>query len=216
VRLALILGTLAAAHALLYYLGRTWGSTPAERGELLPGDDLVPNASWIMDHGVSIEAGAERAWPWLVQVGWGRAGWYTYRWVDKLLFPRNAPSAREVLPQFQTLQLGDRVPDGPPESGCYFVVEAIQPQRHIVLHSTTHLPPQLLGKPGVALDWSWTFTLRPEGPNQTRFHIRVRGTVRPWWLQLLAHTFIVPADFLMGRSMCKGIKQRVEAVPMSG
>jgi hypothetical protein len=201
---------LCAAYGIVYYLGRTWGSAAEERRRALPGDDIVPDASLITDHAITINAGADDVWPWLLQVGWGRAGWYTYRWVDRLLFPRNAPSSWTILPEFQNLQEGDVIPDGPPESGCFFVVKDIEAERHLVLHSTTHLPRQLLERPEVALSWTWTFVLEPQPQNQTRFHFRVRGSVRPGWLALLAQLLIVPADFLMARSMCLGLKQRIE------
>jgi hypothetical protein len=196
---------------VLYYLGRTWGSTPEERGWRLAGDEIVPDASWIMDHAITIDAPMEAVWPWLLQVGWGRGGWYTYRWVDRLLFPNNGPSADTILPQFQSLEIGDLIPDGAPDSGCFFVVRALEPGRHMVLYSTTHLPPQLLSKPGFDLRWTWAFALDPKPEGRTRFHLRVRGDVRPWWLQALTHLLIVPADFLMGRGMCRGLKRRAEA-----
>jgi hypothetical protein len=212
-KLPVVIACFLGVHAVLYHLGRTWGSTSAERTQALPGDDIVPDASWIMDHGITIKAPVERVWPWLVQVGWGRAGWYTYRWVDQLLFPRNAPSASEILPQQQSLKVGDKILDGPPDAGCFFVVDRMEPGRFIVLHSTTHLPPQLLNRPDVNLNWTWTLALDPTIGNNARFHLRVRGTIRPLWLQVLAHLLVVPADFLMGRSMCKGLKHRVEAYP---
>ncbi|MEZ4503475.1 MAG: hypothetical protein R3C39_12685 [Dehalococcoidia bacterium] len=130
----------AAAWALLYRLGRTWGATTAERERCLPGDELVSRATVVTDHAIDIDASAERIWPWLVQVGWGRGGWYTYRWVDALLFPANAPSAATIRPELQGLAVGDVVPDGPPESGCFFTVEEVERNRTLVLLSHTHLP----------------------------------------------------------------------------
>ncbi|HEU0074610.1 MAG TPA: hypothetical protein VFS30_11440 [Dehalococcoidia bacterium] len=209
IRLATVVASLYAA---IYYLGRTWGSRPEERGRRLSGDEIVPSAKLVTDHAITIDAPPERVWPWLLQVGWGRAGWYTYRWVDRLLFPNNAPSARRILPQFQSLEAGDEVPDGPPESGCFFVVERMEADRLLVLHSTTHLPAKLLRDPRVALSWTWTFTLDPEPGGRTRYHFRVRLNVRPLWLLVASHLFIVPADFLMARSMCKGLKERVESM----
>lgn len=200
----------ALLYAFVYYLGRTWGSTSEERRRALPGDEIVSPAELVTDHAITIDAPPEQVWPWLLQVGWGRAGWYTYRWVDRLLFPNNAPSAETILPQFQGLQAGDKIPDGPPESGCFFVVERIEANRLLVLHSTTHLPASLLQDPKVALSWTWTFSLEPEKEGRTRFHFRVRLRVRPLWLLASAHLFIAPADFLMARSMCKGLKRRVE------
>jgi hypothetical protein len=59
-------------------------------------------------------------------MGWGRAGWYTYRWVDRLLFPANGPSADQLRSQHQRLEIGDKVPDGPPEVDCWFTVEQLE------------------------------------------------------------------------------------------
>jgi len=57
--------------------------------------------------------------------GVGRAGWYTYRWVDRLLFPANGPSATRIVPELQQLQVGDRILDGPPDTDCWFNVEML-------------------------------------------------------------------------------------------
>jgi len=162
------------------------------------------------DHAIDIEAPPEAVWPWLAQMGWRRGGWYTYRWVDRLLFPQNAPSADRILPEFQDLKIGDRIPDGPPELGCFFVVEDVVPDRHLVLRSTTHLPPRLQRQPGVSLNWTWTFVLRPLAGGATRFHFRWRAELRPLWLRLLCQALVMPADFVMGRSMCLGLRKRAE------
>lgn len=58
---------------------------------------------------ITIDAPPEDVWPWVVQMGWGRGGWYTARWVDRLLFPANEPSATTVLPELQDLEVGDFV-----------------------------------------------------------------------------------------------------------
>jgi hypothetical protein len=144
-------------------------------------------------------------------MGWHRGGWYTYRWVDQLLFPANQPSAERILPDLEGLTLGARIPDGPPESECFFVVEGLEPNRHLVLHSTTHLPLSLRQREDVALSWTWTFVLGSLPDGRTRFHFRCRARVRPPWLRVVLQLSIVPADFVMGRSMCLGLKARVEA-----
>jgi len=81
----------------LCYLGRMWGSTMEERRRRLPGDELIPDARIIGDHAIEIDTPVAAVWPWLVQVGWHRAGWYTYRWVDRLLFPDNLPSSDFIV-----------------------------------------------------------------------------------------------------------------------
>jgi hypothetical protein len=99
------------------WLGRTAGSTQAERRQVLPGDELVVHPTVVTNHAVTIPTPPDRVWPWLVQMGWHRGGWYTARWVDRLLFPANWPSATELVPELQRpLAVGDRIPDGPPDT----------------------------------------------------------------------------------------------------
>lgn len=209
--LAAVVGPLTLGWAALYFLGRNWGSTEAERRAALRRDELVPQPKAVTDHATTIDAPPEAVWPWLQQVGWHRGGWYTARWVDVLLFPNNQPSADHLLPEYRGgLSVGDHVPDGPPESGCFFHVEIVEPNRLLVLRSTTHLPRRLLDDPRVRLNWTWTFRLEPLEGGRTRFHFRVRMTARPWWLVWFFQAFIVPADFIMARSLCVGLKQRAE------
>jgi hypothetical protein len=209
-------GCLLCAWVAAYRLGRTWGSTCAERQRRLPGDALVPAPAMSGDHAITIHAKPADVWPWLAQMGWHRGGWYTYRWVDRLLFPQNAASAEQVLPQFQSLNVGDRIPDGPPELGCYFTVEEIEAGHHFVLRSTTHLPPQLMNRKDIGMSWTWAFVIEPEGDDCTRFHFRWRGEARPLLLRLVYQALVMPADFVMGRSMCLGLKRRVETAVRQG
>jgi hypothetical protein len=82
----------AGGYATLYRLGQTWGATNQERQQALVGDELLPNARAWTTHAITIEAPAPNVWPWLAQMGWGRAGWYTYRWVDRLCSRPTAPA----------------------------------------------------------------------------------------------------------------------------
>jgi hypothetical protein len=209
-RLSLLTAAGAAAWTVMYRLGRTWGSTAEDRHRYLPGDDLVMDAPLVTNHATTIQAPADEVWPWVVQMGWHRGGWYTYRWVDRLLFPGNDPSADEIMAQWQALRVDDRIPDGPPESGCFFQVEALEPNKYLVLRSWAHLPPNLRKDPRNRMDWTWGFYLEEADDNATRFIFRVRGSISPAWLRLAYHLLVVPADFIMGRSMCLGLKKRVE------
>lgn len=197
------------AEATLIHLGRTFGSTVEERAMRLPGDDLVANPSVVTNHAITIDARPERVWPWVVQMGWGRAGWYTARWVDRLLFPGNGPSATTIVPELQDLQVGDFVPDGAPETNCGFVVEQLIPNRTLVLHSTSHLPSSWRDR--AMLDWSWVFNLTPtDGGQRTRYLFRSRWITSPWWLTLGGRLGVVPADFVMSRDHLRGVKDRAE------
>ena len=208
-------GLLAAGavvtEATLFHLGRTYGSTADERAGRLAGDDIVSHPSVVTNHGITINARPEHVWPWLVQMGWGRAGWYTARWVDRLLFPANSPSATTILPELQDLHVGDFVPDGAPETECGFIVEELIPNRALVLHSTSHLPGSWRDK--AALDWSWAFNLTSiDGGHRTRYLIRSCWTTSPWWFTLGGWLGIVPADFVMSRDHLHGVRARAEAL----
>jgi hypothetical protein len=91
-----------AALALLGWLPirpRTldWGSTAEERQELLPGDDVLPDAVTVTTRAVTIQAPASAVWPWVVQMGQDRAGFYTQNWVERLL-QSGIPDVHEVHP----------------------------------------------------------------------------------------------------------------------
>ncbi len=213
------LGLVAAvvgAMAVGQWLGRTAGSTRGERRRPLPGDELVDRPTVVTNHAVTIPAPPERVWPWLVQMGWHRGGWYTARWVDRLLFPANWPSATRLVPELQRpLRVGDRIPDGRPGT-AWFAVERVDPPHLLVLHSTTHLPAAWKERLGASIDWAWTFTLAGTGDGGTRLLLRVRGRTGPWWLTAAYVAALVPADYVMASSMLKGIRRRVlQPVPVT-
>jgi hypothetical protein len=210
-----LMGAAALAEASLIRLGTTYGSTAQERAMRLPGDEIIPDPDVVTDHAVTVHAAPEHVWPWLVQMGWHRGGWYTARWVDRLLFPANWPSAERVVPELQSIRVGDFVPDGAPETGCGFIVEHVEPQRALVLHSTSHLPRSWRERHRAELDWSWTFVVRRiDGGRGTRFHFRSRWTTAPWWFTLGGRLTVVPADFLMSRDMLNGVKRRAETLAL--
>lgn len=205
-----LVGTAAAAVVILHRLGATHGSTREERKAALPGDDLVRCPQTVVTHARTIDAPPQVVWPWLVQVGWHRGGWYTPRWVDVLMFPDNLPSAARLLEDYQDIAVGDVIPDGPPRAECGFVVRDVEPGRRLVLHSTTHLP-LTWRRRGRRVTWSWAFALSPVADGTaTRLVFRWRARTHPWWLTAGTHLFIVPADFVMSRGMLRGLSRRVE------
>jgi hypothetical protein len=197
------------AESGLIRLGRTYGSVPEERSARLPGDDIIAGPVVQTDHAVTIDAAPSAVWPWLVQMGWGRGGWYTARWVDRLLFPANRPSAEVIEPDLQHLEVGSFIPDGPPETECGLTVVGLDAERALVLRSNSHLP--MSWRDRARLDWTWTFVLTPlDGGRRTRFHFRSRWVTHPWWLTVSGWLGIVPADFVMSRDMLRGVKARAE------
>jgi hypothetical protein len=214
-RLLPVAAILGSAYACLHWLGRTWGATPLERKRALPGDEIVHRPMVRTTHAITVAVPPEEVWPWLVQMGYHRGGWYTYPWVDRVVFSMTNPSADHIVDELQHLAVGDVVPDGPPGTAWYDVV-ALEAPHHLVLHSTTHVPAALrsaaerrrwAAEPWV--DWSWSFVLEP-CPTGTRLLLRMRGRCGPWWLRALFVGAIVPADFVMARSMLRGIRSRAE------
>jgi len=105
----------ALAYAAIHWLGRSAGATRTERNKTLPGDDTVGEPLVLRTtHAITIATPPARIWPWLAQMGWGRGGWYTARWVDQMLFPANGPSADRIVPELQHTRVGDFIPDGAP------------------------------------------------------------------------------------------------------
>ena len=211
-RFAALAGVSAvAAYVALHVLGRSSGSTPAERRAALPGDALVPDAHLVTDHAVTVDAPPDRVWPWLAQMGWHLGGYYTPGWVDRLVFPGNRPSLDRLDPHLvRDLRPGDVVPDGPPGTAAYRVVEAERPHL-LLLHSSSHVPPGWGERYGARISWTWCFRLTETGEGGTRLHTRVRGHMTPAWFAALYLATIVPADHVMATGMLRGIKSRVEA-----
>lgn len=204
-------GMLAGVYAVLYRMGKASGTTRAERRGPLPGDELIHRPTFVTNHAATLPAPPDEVWPWLTQIGWHRGGWYTPRWVDRLLFPGNWPSATELDPDLvRDLRPGDTIPDGPPGT-AEFVVEVADAPRALVLHSRTHLPPGWADSLGATLDWVWTFRLQPVPDNRSRMLIRNRGRVTPAWLDLAYRALIVPADHIMTRGMFAGLTRRLRS-----
>lgn len=216
-----LLVTLAAigGYMALHRLGRRWGATDTEVCESLPGDEMVAHPVVETTHAVTIAGSAAEVWPWLVQMGYGRAGWYTndwwYRLIDRYIFHVSMPRVDRILPEQQHLAKGDVITDGPPGT-AFFTVVGLEPHRTLALYSTTHgtvwLPRVLRENPrlGVYSELGWTFILRKPTPGMTRLLLRTRGTGGPALYRTLAWMLLPPADFLVARMMLVTVKRNVE------
>jgi hypothetical protein len=170
-------------------------------------------------HAITIHAAAQEIWPWLVQAGYHRGGWYTearwYAWLERTLWHTTSPSVDRILPEFQQLAVGDIVPDGPPGT-AFFAVAEIDPIRLLALYSTSHialLAPAVLRKNHkvkIGGDFSWVFVLEPRNEHTTRLILRMRANLEPRMFRMLMRPLVLPGDFLMTRMMFQGLKQRAE------
>jgi hypothetical protein len=178
----------------------TWGATSEEATGALPGDDLLPDAGLVSTRAVTIGAGPPDVWPWLVQMGSGRGGAYTYDWMENL-FGLNMHSADQILPQFQNLAVGDTLPLG--SNGPAMRVEFCDVERTLAFRSEDGA-------------WVWIFHLRPDGAG-TRLISRNRivppGNNRA--ARALYDTVMAPVSLIMERRMLYGIKERAEGLSAS-
>jgi hypothetical protein len=106
---------------------RAWGVDPADAAIDFPGDDLVADANVVESRGVEIDAPPDTVWPWLIQLGYNRAGWYSYDVIDM-----KGASVDRILPELQHLAVGDLVPNSPDTA---FVVRALEPGQALVLYA---------------------------------------------------------------------------------
>lgn len=208
--LALTAG-LALYHVMLRPWQRDWGATQAELGRALPGDELVRGVTYQTTRAIPIRAKAAEVWPWLVQIGYGRGGFYSYDWLENLSGLEVA-NAEQIVPEFQNLAVGDKVHIAPETP---LRVTRLEPGRIFVLHAVMNpFTAQLVEvndpAPGPIMNWSWAFLLNELSDGITRLVIRVRANYRPGWLAPLVYTILEPAHFVMERKMLLGIKQRVE------
>jgi hypothetical protein len=179
-----------------------WGSTPAEVAAAMPGDALFPDASFRATRAITIEAPPELVWPWLVQVGCLRAGWYSNDLLDNL----GRPSATTIEPQWQDLRVGQWIPMSPkplPTEGTAFRVDSFEVDRWM-----------LWAKP----DSTWAWQLTPTSDGGTRLVNRIHA-VYDWSHPLDASLGVVLmefGDFAMNRRMMRGIKARAESLARYG
>ena len=220
-RLALVV----SASAVLYRFSWRSGARDAEAFGSLPGDEVIPHPRVEWTRATTIHGTPDRVWPWLVQMGYGRGGWYTNELIDQLVWGVSTRNADRLLPEYQRLEVGDIVPDGP-DHAAYFHVRAVDPGRAIVYHSIRHprtghpVDPtdraaiealeRRLVDGGTYLDFSWAFILIPDGPDATRLIIRTRADYAPTWIGLLRVPFGY-VDVFHAHTILWSIKRRVEA-----
>ena len=138
--------TLGGLIRLRWLTGRGWGTEGIDQHQELPGDDVIPWADEELTHAITINVPRQQVWPWIVQMGVKRGGWYTPGWVDRYLWRVNNVSIDHVDPSLQTLKPDDVILDGPVGTAEFRVVE-VRPDEALVLHSRRHpatgVPPNM-------------------------------------------------------------------------
>jgi len=202
---AAALATLSMA-ARPWYL--RWGATDEEIDRVWPGDELSPDPVSEATRGIIIHAPAAEIWPWLVQIGQDRGGFYSYTWLENL-FGAKMRNADRILDERQTRQVGDVVWMTPKErfggKGCALVAR-LDPGRAMVV--VTPEDYAAVEKAGVAPHGTWALILDPIDDRTTRLIVRSRSGPKEGPFRFLIFD---PAHFIMERKMMLGIRLRAEA-----
>ncbi len=177
-----------------------WGATSSEVEGPMPGDDLVPRASFSATRALTIDAPPAAVWPWLVQLGFGRAGFYSYDLFDNAA----RPSADSILPGYQDPQVGDWVPMASKvNETTAFRIKAFEPEAWL-----------LWEKPNS----TWAWQLGPLEDGRTRLVTRLKQ-YNDWGSPLMALVTVILfefGDFPMMRRLLLGVKARAEREAAKG
>ena len=185
--------------AIAIYSSRQIHATPLEEGQTLPGDDLIPQPLGSVNHAITIHRPPHDVWPWLAQMGSGRAGWYAYDFIDN----GGQRSAESILPNYQNIGVGTVLPALRGATDAFLVAQC-EPEKSLVLGWRW---------PGGKYQTTWTFVLVQPQPDETR--LIVRGRVAPGYRPYgLPQWFALPAGrlahFIMQRKQLLGIARRAE------
>jgi hypothetical protein len=195
-----LFGILVVLTALAIYTSLQVRATPGEGALTLAGDDLILHPLGSVNHAITIRRPPKDVWPWLAQMGSGRAGWYAYDFIDN----GGHPSAKRILPEYQNIGVGNILPALPGATDVFIVVQC-KPEHSLVLAWRL---------PSGRYQTTWAFVLEQPQPGQTRLIVRGRIApgYRPYGLpQWLAIPTGALAHFIMQRKQLLGIAQRAEA-----
>lgn len=162
-----------------------------------PGDELIPDANLVFDRSRTIGASPDAIWPWLVQLGKRRAGWYLPRRLERLV-PAHRRALHRIDGAFQQLVVGDRIPDYGGRD-AHLEVARIEPP-HLLIYRD-----QRRGAP-----FSWAISLTPLADGRTRVDLRFRGRLRSTGIK---RRLLVTAgdllDMLTSEAMLRGLAERL-------
>ena len=192
---------------------RNRGATEDELQRNYPGDDLVPNPKGVYMHAITIHTPADEVWKWLVQIGQGRGGFYSYELLENIIGCK-IRNAETIVPELQNLKVGDSIPMHP-SMGSPYKVATIEPYSALILELRADVQTGETFEPGDKLpekyqNQSWLFLLEEQDDRTTRLISRSRND----WNESLGNTIFYgifgPLTLEMDRKMLLGIKKRAE------
>jgi len=184
---------------------RDWGSSEGERSRRWPGDELAANAVEVFTRAVSVDAEPEAIWPWLVQFGLGKAGFYSYELLERVagIPVRNV---EEIMPEHQSLEVGDEIKLHPNAPGI--PVGKIEAGRHLCFG----VAPEEEGAELPDPRRSWSMYVEPQAKGGCRLVLRscLEALRMPTLGKRVGLAVEVPVDFIMEQRMLRTIKRLAE------
>ena len=175
-----------------------WGATDQEIAATFPGDELVVKPASFVNRAVTIHAKPEQIYPWIVQLGAGKGGYYSYTWLETYLLNCRLVNADRIHAEWQELKVGDEVRMCPQQSGPPpYVVAMLIPDQAVVLGHQEN---------GKWVDL-WQFVIVPQANGSSRLILRTRTmAVGGFW------DVIHPGVFVMERGLLLGVRERAEGL----
>jgi hypothetical protein len=182
----------------------SWGSTDEERTRPMPGDDIEPDAEYVTTRASTIQAPTEAVWPWLIQMGQDRAGFYTHNWVERLLLS-GIPDTAEVRPEWQHLEVGDLMRTNRDIGGkpMGWPVVAVDPGRSLVVRSE-NMP-----------SGTYSFVIEQLDDDASRLIVRDRAHWKRWEWPFVTLVY-EPLHAYMESGLISGVRRRAEASENAG
>lgn len=199
--LALVLGAAAACAGAVYVAGRL--RPRGDDAEPLPGDEILPDATIVETHEIVLESPAAAVWPWLVQMGYGRGGFYSFDVLERLAGV-DIVNARLIDPAWQDLAVGEQVHLA---DNVSLAVARLEPEHCLVLSSEGGSAPE---EAGMSFDFTWAFVLVPTADDSCRLVVRERYVPRSPDAARMVRA-ARPVARLMTHGMLHGLRRRTRA-----
>lgn len=175
----------------------TWGATREEVSRSLPGDQLVARPHFNATRAITIEASPEVVWKWIIQIGSGRAGWYSIDWIDN----GGKKSSETIIPLFQHIAVDQFIPFTPGGNNGMWVAGYREFENIL-----------WTDKKG---DTSWLWYIQSDKDGNSRLITRLRTRYRFFSLWVIYYLLYDIGDIIMMKKCMKGIKRRAEKAEMA-
>ncbi len=172
---------------------------PSDAKRALAGDELMPDARYSLTHAIDIEAPPALVWPWLMQLGCDRGGWYSIDALDH----GGIASVEQLVAEWQAREVGDRIATTPARDSFYDVL-AVRPGELYAIGGDTE-------RLGGHVKMSWAFIPEPLGGDATRLVTRVRARAAPRWSEWLQGAVVFPpVHAIMQHAQLANLKRLAE------